>query len=320
MSCCVFTLAAFVPSAPWPRPRHMTRSTATVLVLDTDTTVLSPLVKETFAIDPAATVSAIRRHPLDKTVELSFEDTVALGLASRRLEEKIKAVVGEHRTSSPHSLCVWLPDMHLANMFRRALLTRIPVFAIVSVGIRENGREVLDEIVAHRLGALAIVSDALDVGRLEVGEGGAVRARDIVFAGSARVASSDLDVLIVQAGRGGFSAEVTLGRGTAAEHARFAATAAVAYAPEVAAPPDLPDGKLPDGVGLDADRKVLTGPGPGRREWLQEVLGVSLEYTGRVKLTVQSLGQHTAEECLRIAKDSLLDELRRTAALFLAKS
>jgi DNA-directed RNA polymerase II subunit RPB3 len=53
-------------------------------------------------------------------------------------------------------------ELHIANALRRIIISEVPTMAIDIVQVKENTSALNDEFIAHRLGLVPLVSDAVD--------------------------------------------------------------------------------------------------------------------------------------------------------------
>jgi hypothetical protein len=206
-------------------------------------------------------------------------------------------------------------------MLRRALMTRVPVAAFHECRIFENSTATSDEVVAHRLGQLALIgrpSAKLDVRGLDC-----VLARDLRCEGGA-VADLDVDLALAEGG-GVLRLAVASRLGTVAEskHAKFSAVASVGFFPHFCLPAvGKPALEALRAAGLELKRR------PGSRGWfcppqaqrarVEEVLRAAGEEplfleSEDFDVAVEPLGQHPAQECLRLAVEALLSEMQAFA-------
>ena len=196
-----------------------------VRLLNSDTTWADNLVERIFLLDPQAEACWTREHTLDSHIDVHVPDAATALRAAECLLEELAAV----KADTDGTVRLDGATRSFAVLVRRALMTRVRVLALAEATIEENTSGTIDEVVAHRLGQLALVSASeTAVGDVEV-EGRSVLGSDLCFRDEeARVADFDLGVTLVHLRRGErFSAVVSARRGAALEHAKFSAVAAV---------------------------------------------------------------------------------------------
>lgn len=321
-------------SASAEAPRRPQRGTPGVFGLEggmvrlsnSDTTWAEDLVRRLHDKDAASEAYWLREHALDIDVDLYLPDPTAARAAISDMRQDLAQVAVD---SASGTAVVLLQDVHpsFAVLVRRALMTRIPVLAIVEVVILENTSGVIDEMVAHRLGQLALKTGVVDNGTREGDvrvKGRPVRAKDICFRSQedvVEVCDADREVVVVSLMKDQcFTARLTARYGIGLEHAKFSAVAAVAYREQhsLAELPDNDDAlealaragfSLAENDGGDI---VVERPDglPVRRERLEEVVKSLVFRPCRCfRLTVEPLGQWTAPECVFLAVSAVLREL-----------
>ena len=284
---------------------------------DTDTTWLQPLVVEVLALHPQANVAAFKPRVVEQLVEvrgeaLQLHDGLA-ALARRVGRWKLDKGVARLRNSS----------FSEANMLRRALMTRVPVAALDACTVFENTTATPSEIIAHRLGQLALVGAP----RVELD----LKDRDVYFAGDLRctdggVAEQDHGMSLAEGG-GRLHLQATSAIGTVhgRGHSKFAAVAAVGFFPHYVLPTLTPVGRgalLAAGVEVRRRpaRKGWFAPVGTQRAFLEEVLlkvGEEPSFASPTDfdVCVDSLGQLPPEQCLALAAKALLEEMSLFDAL-----
>lgn len=295
--------------------------------IGSDTTILSAMVSGIFAENPKATAYCLPKF--DEASVLVCADKEEARRSLVRLREVIQSSPVIERTRED---CVWATcsDPREANLWRRALMTRVSTAAIVECEVLENSSAVASEIVAHRLGQVALrcsrpLVDELR-GSLEA-RSRIVFARDLKLPEGVSVAESDADsVLLRLSGKQAFSCRVLVRVGTTLDsgHSRNTAVAGVEYWPVYAAhgPAErlltltraLADHKNVS-VRSEADALILCG---SRHEFLEDLAGadVRIEPTGQVRLVWESRGHMSALECLQSARSALLRECEELCVVF----
>lgn len=303
-------------------PRAAVHSAGVVRLLNSDTTWAENLVERIYIIDPEAEACWVREHTLDAHIDLHIPDKVTALRAARELLEDLTKVTTDEKG------LVHLSDTtsSFAVLVRRALMTRVRVLAVTEVTIEENTSGTIDEIVAHRLGQLAIVgSEEEATGIIEV-EGRTVLGSDIHFENeNVSVSKMDQGVELVHMRQGErFSALVTASQGSALEHAKFSAVAAVPFwAQHVLS--KAPTAKVRDalvtaGFSLTPGLIVQRRDGlPVRKERLLEATKSAGELqfcpVNSFSLVVESLGQLEPAACLRAAMQAVSTEIEDFCSL-----
>jgi hypothetical protein len=293
--------------------------------LEADTTWLQPLVLEVLRLHPSSAAAAFKPRVVEHVVEIRgrrdelLQGLEVLGARVRtwRLADAPCAASGQVRLR--RSSCAE------ANMLRRALMTRVPVAAFHECAILENTTATPDEIVAHRLGQLALLGEPS--AELEIRASTGVFARDLRCRGGG-VAQDD-QALALAEGEGTLrlSAKSRLGTVARDRHAKFAAVAAVGVFPHYCLPVVGKAGLAAlRAAGFDVKRR------PGRKGWFlqpgvqraraEEVLRQVGEEPCFAEpedfdVAVDSLGQLPAKSCLELAVRGLLVEMEAFRACLL---
>lgn len=297
---------------------------------NSDTTWAEDFVRRLHDLNPESSGSCwVKEHALDTHIVIEIRgdpDVIAVPAVLADMRRDLQALrVDDGTFVRLRGTCA-----SFAVLVRRALMTRVPVLAIDAVTIVENTSGVIDEIVAHRLGQLAVVGngEACD-GRVAV-KSRTVLGADVVFeANGARIAADDAQVQVLHLREGEvFEALVHTRVGIALEHAKFSAVAAVPFwerhvlsrAPEAQVLQDLAAaGFVVDERSMELRR--ADGCHPVRKERVMEVAAagsLQFEKTRDFALSVQPLGQWSADKCLELAVAAIvaeIDDFERAAAL-----
>lgn len=296
-------------------PKAVAISTRVVRLLNSDTTWAENLVERIYKTDPEAEACWVREHTLDTHIDLHVPDaTTALKAAKDLLKDLANVTTDEDGLVQLSST-----TSSFAVLVRRALMTRIRVLAITSLTITENTSGTIDEIVAHRFGQLAIVGTEETTGTIEV-EGRTVLGSDVHFVNeNVIITHLDKDVELLHMRQGErFSAVVTVSKGSALEHAKFSAVAAVAFWPQhvlVNFPADpVQRALVAAGFKITSDLKIERSDGlPARKERILEVtkpVGELLFHpVDSFVLIIESLGQLEPVACLRAAIQAVSREI-----------
>lgn len=272
--------------------------------LSTDTTLLQPLMCMCHRLDPTSDFVAFRPRMTERSVELRGSLAPLLGCAAA-----LRGVVEAWALDEDCVVRLRGTGPWEANMLRRALLTRVTTCAFHEVRIFENGTDTPNEVVAHRLGQLALRCEASVVtGRLDVtSEEECIRASSLACEGGA-VSPQDLSAILAKAGRLHLSCTSSSGRG--ASHAKYSAVASPAVVPLwplrglEAAPPEALEALRLDTMGRSAlDRSILEEV--LAKKGLEATIGEPEDFD----VHVESLGQHSEASCLQRAQRALLEEL-----------
>jgi hypothetical protein len=255
-------------------------------------------VEKIYELAPAS-ASAFwnRAHTLSDHVELNTPETELAAAAA----EDVCQALRDLRVSDDDS--VRCGSRGLANVLRRALMTRIPTLAIDTVGIRINESGTIDEVLAHRFGQLAL-DGAAEVATFSVDVvGRPVLARDVAFDDSSvRVCARDCEVSVVPLGLNQrFAATGRCVRGIGLRHAKFSAVCAVPVweYPHLKAPIVPPRGVFVDHTGLVL---LATTRAPLRYARAVEIFGDDALWNGGFcTLVIDSLGDRNAAECVDLA-------------------
>ncbi len=291
-----------------------------VRLLNSDTTWADNLVERIFRLCPASDACWVREHTLDSHIDLRTPEVETALAAAEELLEELAAV----RACPDGAVRLRDTTCSFAVLVRRALMTRVRVLALTEATIEENTSGTIDEIVAHRLGQLALVgpcSGEPALGDVEV-EGRPVLGSDIAFRdGRAAVAEGDRAVVLLHLRRGErFSATVAARAGMALEHAKFSAVAAVpVWGRHVlaAAPGDEARRALREaGFGVAADLELLRPDGlrvrPERAQEAVKAAGcppLAVRKPSSFCLPLEPLGQLAADACVREAVRTVASEV-----------
>jgi hypothetical protein len=301
-----------------PGVRRLT-GTGRILLTNSDTTWAAELVSRIFVINPLSDAYWKREHPLEPDVEMVTPNELHAEQAAFSLLHDLN----ELRVSPDGGVDCLNFSVGFANLIRRALMTRISVLAVDSVIIDINGSGVLDEILAHRIGQLAIEGeDESAIGTLQV-DGRAARGSDLLFdVDGVRVAACDAEVILAPLHQDcSLLLRSHLRRGRALEHAKFASVRAVPiwrrYVLETEPSLDIRNCLFADGfvIGNDLDLRRIDG-NTMRIERVQEVLDKNGFDSLKIKigdafcLPIEPLGQMTAEKCLSAAVFSVSEEIK----------
>ena len=279
------------------------------LNLAMDTTLLYPLAEICHLESPGTDVVAVRPRMTEKSVELRG-DRAALRNGLGRLRERIRAWALDAGVVRLRGTGAWE-----ANMLRRALLTRLEVVAVDRVTIEENTTGTPDEVIAHRLGQVALRGDASMTGHLEHR-----RAEEVLSGCIDCVGGSVVDKNVVLAKPGSLRLTFTCTSGRASAHGKFAAVASPAVLPHwrlrgasssLQALQDL-SCEVRD---LEARGDLATCTTTLDRAVLVDLLclhNLAIDIDEKAEdfdLYIESLGQYDDEVCLEKARDALLMEL-----------
>ena len=204
-------------------------------------------------------------------------------------------------------------------MLRRALLTRLDVVAVDRVTIHENQTNTPDEVIAHRLGQLALQGVESMTGSLEHRRAEEVRASCIKCVGG-----SVVDTGAVLAKPGVLRLSFTCKRGRSSAHGKFAAVASPAVIPHWRLRGSLSSMQSFQALAREAHIHHIheevrgdqaTGTTTLDRAVLVDLLrtkGISLDVEDKAEdfdVYIESLGQYSEEQCLENARAALLMEL-----------
>jgi hypothetical protein len=305
-------------------------------VEDPDAAWTPYLVEKIYDKNPVSDAFTSKDHYLDQHVRLSGpRDEIACCCAC--LQEEIRRLVCNADEGDPRVGTIELSNVTaaFANMVRKALMTRVTVYAVDSVAVSVNDSQYLSEQIAHRLGMLAYaVSEgagqiAGPMGTVHV-TGRTVRGRDVHFpCGSARVVPTFADTVICHLGTDEvLRVAIELGRGCALmHHDKFSALSTPSYRPHI----HLQETSAQTLAAIEgAGLRVIEEPGsaklrvvardpsrPARKEQLEEELqsrgivatsvleGKSTHYT----LSYRAHGQLSPQRCLDSAVATLHQEV-----------
>lgn len=305
-------------------PRAVRVGPGVVRLLNSDTTWADNLVERIFRMDAKADACWVREHTLDSHIDLRTPDTATTLRAAKELLEELAAVRSNdgvvHLRDTTRSFAV---------LVRRALMTRIKVLALAEATIEENTSGTIDEVVAHRLGQLALIGDAEEAtGSIKV-DGRPVFGRDITFPCATRVTEFDQNVVLVYLRHGErFAAEVRARRGVALEHVKFSAVATVAVwakqVLEIAPDPTVRFALEEAGFTIKPDLEVQRSDGLHMRS--ERAAEVAKEHDTVLKfkvptcfsLPLEPLGQLNAEACVNAAVATVSAEVEEFCVILTA--
>jgi hypothetical protein len=292
-----------------------------VLLTNSDTCWSADLVLRIFQLDPEANAYWKREHPLERDVELKTPDIKTAAQAAVHLLYDLQCL----KVAPDGAVdCRVGSTVSFANLVRRALMTRIRVLAVEQVTVLRNSSGVLDEILAHRIGQLAIQGQAASsgetgttgtTGKLTV-SGRQVRGGDLIFE-SVKVAECDAQVILAPLHHDAqLQLSCTLRSGTALEHAKFSAVRAVPISQRHVLSAGLPSTEKLEslmaagfvvGTNFEIRRPDCL---PVRIERVQEVAGpLEIKQGDTFHLLIEPLGQLSAEQCLQKAVEAVSAEI-----------
>ena len=317
--------------------------TSRFLVDDTNQAWAPCVVDGTYRADVSSTAWSGKSHLLDDKVEI-VGDRVQLQKSCSELLQQISNVVegtptgGGDPLSRTGTIVLRSVTEHFANMVRKAIMTRIHVFAASEVTIMDNTSTYIDEVIAHRIGQLAyfvpmdLANDGGDIfGEIPLKVGPTeVRGKDITFPQFEDVSvvpTFENTTIIVLDDAVRFSARVRLTRKMAlSTHDIFSAIETPTYLPllrlvqekeAVIAPLLASKGyEIRDMYGVSG---VITrcNEGQTRRETVEELLrnlGISplsdvFCEEDCIVITFNSHEQHSPRECVRLAMEQISQEI-----------
>lgn len=296
-----------------------------------DLTWIAHIVERIHASSSESNAYWKQDHPLDDAITLVATPAEIKAACSSLVQDLDSVVLSRSNNNSNGEIIRLdgpLASYSFANLIRRALLTRIPVLAADSITVERNDSSTQDEVLAHRIGQIALLfSPEEETGTLDVEAGDHERvilAEDIKFTASPiiTVAPGDAKVPLGCLPPGGaIKLNVTTRVGVGLRHAKYAAVASVPMVPDVQFETmpnaDMISALLAAGFICDENRRIRrTDGGAVRVERIAEVLDCTVPNLKVVNpppgfsLYVESLGQRTSSECLHEAKRAILNELR----------
>jgi hypothetical protein len=299
-------------------PQAVELGPGVVRLLNSDTTWADNLVERIYRLEPESEACWVREHTLDSHIDLRTPEVQTALRAAEELLEELAVVRADEDGAVRLCDTTW----GFAVLVRRALMTRVRVLALSEVTVEENTSGTIDEIVAHRLGQLALVgTQEAATGDIEV-EGRAVLGSDIIFRdGAVAVAELDRGVVLLHLRRGEcFSATVEARSGLALQHAKFSAVAAVPVwprqileeAPSEGVQKALRDAGFAVGPGLELQRPDGLPVRPERAQEAVKARGCSpvrLRAPTCFCLPLEPLGQLPAATCVDTAVAAVTAEV-----------
>lgn len=281
-----------------------------------DTTWLSVMVGVCHELSPDADVVLLRQHPHDSHLEFHASDLELVRGACDVLLGRLAKLSTEDGKDELECTAN-APDLATANLLRRALMSRIDVLACDEVEVFANTSAFEDERVAHRLGQISFISELDLVEARLAGKDRNLLARDIHFPGGGVAVVPEMEDALICKLRPGerWESALTLRRGTASRHAKYAAVACPGFEPECRLQDELPEQAASilreAGMICGEDRVVRSLRGPVRQECLAELAPSSrLVWPPRsIGVVVRSLGQHGASRCVELALSKVREEI-----------
>lgn len=295
-----------------------------LVVRGSDLTWINHLVESIHASMPQSEAHWRQDHPLDDAIVLVASKDELI-LACSELCEDIKSIAVD-----PHDCKVRLTGHRLArysfaNLVRRALMTRIPILAADSITVWRNDSSTQEEVLAHRIGQIALTFGPPQDGVLEVETDEDERiivAGDIKFPSPVEVSPEDRSVpLGCLPPRSKITVTITTKVSIGLQHAKFAAVASVPVVPEIRfierPSDDAIETLIAAGFVVDDQNRIvrLKEGEIVRMERIAEVLGCApgelpvVNPPEAFTLLVEPLGQRTAEDCLQAAQNAILQEV-----------
>lgn len=309
-----------------------------IKILDMDTTWLDYLCWSIHDHYTHCTTNVVREHPLDNWIFVSNMPTPSeVRDVAARLEErlnKLQVTVGkDQRAFCTVPLSEGPGSYALANLVRRALMTRIPTLAIDSVRVTNcTIKSVLEEELAHRIGMLKIHTSLQPtqdlassvVGKIKV-SGCDLRADTISFTYrdgaecQVRISAPYRKVrLCTLQPCECLEAELELKCSTPQRtHAKFDTVASPSFYP-VLRTRSLPESLWAHGYRLAEDEVIEHPDYPVRLERLEEIMDDAKEKwewrEDEVRVGIESLGEEEPQELLYRATRAIIAEVHRLVA------
>jgi hypothetical protein len=254
-----------------------------------------------------------RQHPHDAHLELLLGDEALLRRACSLLLERLAGLQLE--AEDERHCVVRAADLALANLVRRAVMTRVDVLTCDEVEVLVNSSAFEDERVAHRLGQLAFASELLEADAVLSGADRDLLASDLKFLQEGVELVPDMaEALICKLSVGQrWESKIKLRRGSGADHCKFAAVASPGFEPELrlSEPPSPAEAEQLRAAGVQWDDDLVM-QGLSRQEALLELAPFArVVWPPRfVRVFVESLGQRSAQSCVEIALAVVRREVR----------
>ena len=271
------------------------------------------VVRELHAADAASDAAVLHEHPLDQHLVLRARpDAVpaAATAVAARLATLEATCDGRRGTARVRGTPPW----DYANLLRRALLTRVPVLACTSAAVSRNDSSASSEVVAHRLGQVALraaVGQGVGRGRLAA-ESRPARCSHIRLPEGVELVE-DFELAPLRSGEG-LQVELGFAWGVGGEHAKFDAVASPEYEPELRVEAGA-EALRQAGYDVDAEGCVSHPATRVRAERLRELVPeLALASPSYVDVTWESLGQWTGAECLELALGRVRAEIEAFVA------
>lgn len=292
----------------------------TLQINGSDFTWIVDVVERIHNNDASSEAHWRKEHPL--------EDAIMLKAERRGLHTACEGIIRDLQMleiSDGRIIRLERKTYSFANTVRRMFMTRIPVLAIDTVIIKKNDSSTQDEILAHRLGQVALAfSTEEEQGSIYIhaqqGEQRVVVAGDLTFP-TVRVASGEENIplgCIPSNGVLELTAKTRVSTGL--RHAKYMAVASVPLIPEIELKSVSDEQReLLDAGGFCCQENHVVFRHDGtvvRAERVAEILGndAIVDPPKNFTLIVEPLGQLDAQACLNQARLVVIEEVQAALA------
>ena len=291
---------------------------------DTDQCWSNVLIEMTFEEDPLANSWVTKLHLLDELIVISGESNSLISAANRLLL-RLESPSIKYLDISPDIGCLCLTDVsfRFASMMRKALMSRIPVFACSSVTVLANTTQYLDDFICHRVGQLAyeICDETELTAHLRLERSGKARGEDIKFSSSNCVTREfEKSIIAVLDENEELSLELHFEKNMALDnHDMFSAVINPNYKPEFTISKDFSSVARPIlstfGYTINEDYTISHADHISRKEAIQEILRNNaitddcLHLTRNFVIDIESHGQHPPKKCAELAIAQIKKEI-----------